>query len=259
MATKYPIVLVHGIALKDFKMFKAFGRIERMLRADGYTVSTADTDSFGKIETNAEQLRDYINGVTEATGAERVNIIAHSKGGLDTRYMIDRLGMAPRVASVTFLCTPHKGSQIATKIYAMPRPVSRFLAFWLNLGYRITGDRQPDSLEVCRQLSSAPDGVLEEFAPADGIYMQSYSTKLDRPRDDFVMGIPLIFSRRFEQDVSDGLVSEASSKFADYRGRCVDGSVSHSEIVDFMVKSSKKEKIYAFYRELCADLAKRGY
>lgn len=255
---RYPIVLVHGIALKDFLMFKAFGKIEKLLRELGYTVSTADTDSFGTIENNAEQLKRYIEGVLAETGAERVNIIAHSKGGLDTRYMIDRLDMGSRVASVTFLCTPHKGSRIATWIYGFPRPVRAFLAFWLNLGYRISGDRHPDALAVCRQLSHAPDGVLEELSPTDGIYMQSYSTTLERSRDDFIMGIPLIFSRRFERDASDGLVSEESSRFADYRGRCVDGSVSHSEIVDFMVRKSKKDKIYAFYRHLCEDLTYRG-
>ena len=250
--------MVHGIALKDFLIFKAFGRIEQLLCDMGYTVSTANTDSFGTIENNAEQLKSYIEGVLAKTGAERVNIIAHSKGGLDTRYMIDKLDMGHRVASVTFLCTPHKGSRIATKIYAFPRPVRGFLAFWLNLGYKISGDKHPNALEVCRQLSHAPDGVLEEILPADGIYMQSYSTTLERSRDDFVMGIPLIFSRHFERDSSDGLVSEESSRFADYRGRCVNGSVSHSEIVDFMVRKSKKEKIYAFYRQLCEDLTARG-
>ena len=33
MATKYPIILVHGIVLKDVKFFKAFGRIENVLES----------------------------------------------------------------------------------------------------------------------------------------------------------------------------------------------------------------------------------
>ena len=258
MATKYPIVLVHGIALKDWRFFRAFGRTERLLSGAGYAVSTADTDSFGRIETNAEQLCDYVNGVLSKTGAEKVNIIAHSKGGLDTLYMIDKLGMADRVASVTFLCTPHRGSRIATMLYGLPRPVRGFLAFWINFWYKLFGDKHPDALTVCHQLSSAPDGVLE-FSTVGGIYMQSYSTKLDRSRDDFVMGIPLVFSKRLERSDSDGLVSVDSAKFGEYRGHCIDASISHTEIVDFMVRKSKKEKIYAFYLALASDLAKRGY
>ena len=88
--------------------------------------------------------------------------------------------------------------------------------------------------------------------------MQSYSTVQERRRDDFVMGIPLHFSRIYENDFSDGLVAVESSKFAEYKGHCTEHSISHSEIVDFMASKRKKEKIYAFYLELCKDLADRG-
>ena len=88
--------------------------------------------------------------------------------------------------------------------------------------------------------------------------MQSYSSTLKRSRDDFVMGIPLQFSHFWGDKISDGLVSSESSKFGDYRGDCIDDSISHSEIVDFMANKKKKEKIYAFYLALCEDLARRG-
>ena len=59
--TKYPIVLVHGLALRQSKAIKAFGKIEKVLRDGGYTVFVADIDAFGTIETNAEQLREFIS------------------------------------------------------------------------------------------------------------------------------------------------------------------------------------------------------
>ena len=259
MATKYPIVLAHGIILKDGKLFKAFGRIEKVLRESGHSVQTSTTDGVGAIETNAEQLKKQIERILETQHAEKVNIIAHSKGGLDTRYMMEHLGMKDKIASVTFLCTPHKGSQIATKLYDLPRFVKGFLAFWINLWYRIFGDKHPDVLTACRQLSANPSGVLESFEPMDSVFMQSYSTTLEKSSDDFLMGIPLFFSRKFENDFSDGLVSVESSKFAQYNGNCVDDSISHTEIVDLTVDKKKKEKIYAFYIELCKDLEQRGY
>lgn len=259
MATKYPIILVHGVALKDIKFFKAFGNIEALLSASGYTVSTAPTDGFGSIKTNAEQLRAHVKKVLAETGAAKVNLIAHSKGGLDSRYMIDNLGMRDKVASITFLCTPHKGSHIATLLWGLPRPVKHFIAFWLGLWYRIFGDKHPDVLAVCRELRYAPDGALEHAGDYEGIFLQSYTTVLEKSRDDFIMGIPLRFSRRYENDASDGLVSVNSAKFGEYRGNCTDGSVSHSEIVDFMAKKSKKQKIYLFYLSLCEELGERGY
>ena len=266
MPTKYPIILAHGIVLKDVKFFKAFGHIETLLRQNDYATYTAPTDGFGSIEGNAEQLRDFICEIMAAEGAKKVNIIAHSKGGLDSRYMIDHLGMAKHVASLTFLSTPHKGSKLATNLYRLPRIIKYPVACYLHTAYRIFGDKQPDVLTVCKQLQYAPDGALETLdltvpdATYEDIFMQSYSSTMNKSSDDFVMGIPLAFSRYFEKGApTDGMVSAESSQYAIYRGDCLDGSVSHSEIVDFMVKKSKKEKIYAFYLELCADLAQRGY
>ena len=259
MALKYPIVLVHGIMMKDVMHFRAFGKIESVLRKRGHRVHTSDHDGLGKIEDNAEQIKSFILGVLLSEGAEKVNIIAHSKGGLDSLYMIDRLGMSEKIASVTFLCTPHKGSVVATKLYSLPRPIRGFIAFWLNFWYRLFGDRHPDAIGVCKELRLTPEGIVECFDHHDGIYMQSYSTELSRSRDDFVMGIPLMFSRRYEDLPSDGLVSVESSKFRNYKGHCTEGSVSHSEIVDFCVKKKKKEKIYTFYISLCDELEERGF
>ena len=54
MASKYPIILVHGVMLKDFWKFKAFGRIEHVLKEDGHLVFTSTHDGLGSIENNAE-------------------------------------------------------------------------------------------------------------------------------------------------------------------------------------------------------------
>ena len=260
MNTKYPIILVHGIMLKDILFIKAFGRIEKKLSADGYSVHTADHDGMGSIENNARQLKAFIEKVLLNEDAEKVNIIAHSKGGLDSLYMINNLDMEDKVSSITFLCTPHKGSVIADKLYSLPRPIRGTLAFWLNLFYKMFGDESPDSLTVCRQLCTSPDGILSLGANSpSGILMQSFSSKMESSRDDFIMSIPHIISHYYSVGDTDGMVSAESSKFAFYRGHCVEGSVSHSEIVDFMTNKNKREKIYTFYSELCRELAELGH
>lgn len=73
------------------------------------------------------------------------------------------------------------------------------------------------------------------------------------------MGIPLVFSKHWEKSTSDGLVTKDSSSFGIYKGDCIEDSISHSEIVDFMTKKKKKEKVYHFYISLCKDLSDRGY
>jgi triacylglycerol lipase len=259
MSTKYPILLVHGLMLKDFRSFKAIGRIEGFLRGRGYSVYTCNTDGVGTIENNARQLKRQILCILRRTGAKKINLIAHSKGGLDSRYMIEHLGMSKYVASLTFLCTPHYGSEIASRLYSLPSPIKKALAAYINLGYWMTGDKAPDVLTVCRQLRRDNNGVLPEVCGYEGVYLQSYSTTLDKSRNDFVMGIPLIFSRKYETSPSDGLVSEDSSKFGSYRGKCLDESISHTQIVDLLVFSKKRQRVYDFYLKLCEELSEGGF
>ena len=114
MKTRYPLLLVHGFAMKDTFFMRSFGRIDRILRIQGHQVFTSKIDAVGNVESNAQQLKEEIDRICAETGAEKVNIIAHSKGGLDAKYMIQHLGMADRVASLTTLCTPFKGSPIAS-------------------------------------------------------------------------------------------------------------------------------------------------
>lgn len=261
MQTRYPIVLVHGLFMKDTFFMKSWGKIDRMLRIQGYTVYKSKIDSFGTVETNAVQLKEEIDNILSETGAEKVNIIAHSKGGLDAKYMIRELEMAPVVASLTTLCTPHRGTPIASFVMRFPKFAVKILAFWINLAYKILGDKQPNSFVACEELKRADDLETEVMNVADGVMCQSFSTSMQKGRGkaDFVMAIPLMFSRFIEKDrISDGLVPQDSTIFGNYRGECIDDSISHTEIIDFMVRDKKRDKIFAFYSALCEELAQMG-
>lgn len=259
MKTKYPIVFVHGIAIKDIKFVKSFGQIDRILRIEGFHVYKSNVDGFGTIESNAEILKREIEEIMKKERCEKVNLIAHSKGGLDAKYMIERLDMEDHVASLTTLCTPHKGSVIATKLLSLPKPILSFVAFWINFWYRLFGDKKPNAMEVCRQLALV-DTIEEKTVHfSERVYCQSFSTKMEKSTDDFVMGIPLMFSHYFDHRETDGLVSTSSAMFGKYRGVCIEESYSHSEIIDFMVKKSKRDKIYAFYSSLCEELKDLGF
>ncbi len=259
MKSRYPFILVHGVMLKDFKFLRAFGRIEKNLNEAGFKVYTAQTDGFGTIENNAEQLKKEILEILDEENAEKINIIAHSKGGLDGKYMIENLNMREKTASLTTLCTPHKGSQIATMLLRLPDFLKRFIALWINLVYRIFGDEKPDALKVCKQLERVNGEKPQDFDGIEGVYCQSYSSTLKKSRDDFIMGIPLTFSKRLEKDFSDGLVSVDSSKFGNYRGDCIDESVSHLQILGYAAGKKKKEKIYSFYLQVLNELADFGF
>lgn len=251
--------MAHGIVAKQGRMMNAFGKIGKKLSEAGYAVYIADHDAFGRIETNAEQLRDYILRTLDETGAEKVNIIAHSKGGLDSKYMITKLGMEDKVASLTTLCTPHRGSIIASWIWRLPGFIKNTLAFFINTFYKVfMKDKHPDALGACDQLRVV-DESEEAIAFSEAVYCQSYSSSLKRGRDCFVMALPMKIYKHYEDGENDGLVSRESAKFGNYRGDCLDISVSHAQIIDRFSRRSQKERIYAFYIGLAEELGEMGF
>ncbi len=257
MACKYPIILVHGIALKDVKFFKAFGRIENILKTEGNIVYTSVTDGFGTIENNAEQLKKQILEVLAKHNTTKVNLICHSKGGLDSIYMIENLNMESHIASLTSLSTPYRGSPIANFLLKLPKFLIRILAFWINLIYKIFKDENPDSYRVCTQLKEKDSLENETLNTNADIYVQSYSSTMKKSRDDFIMGIPLLYFKYSKKGDSDGMVSRESSKFGDFKGDMFEDSISHAEMVDLTLNKEKKEKVYAFYLKLVHELEKR--
>ncbi len=259
MINKYPFILVHGIILKDYKFFKAFTKIEKSLNDAGYIAITSTTDGFGSIENNAKQLKKQILEVLKKYNVDKVNLIAHSKGGLDAKYMIKELDMEDKVASLTTLCTPHKGSKIADLMLSLPKFIIKILEFFINKTYKLFKDENPDCYLVAMQLSTHTNIDEETIDFSDKIYCQSYSTTLHRGRDDFILGIPFKFSAHLEKDLSDGLVSKESSKFANYKGDCIEESISHGQIVGFTLSRKKKIKVIEFYLALCKNLMEMGF
>jgi hypothetical protein len=54
------------------------------------------------------------------------------------------------------------------------------------------------------------------------------------------------------------MVSGESSKFGNFRGDCLDGSISHLQIVDLLAKPESRADIYSFYESICRELTEKG-
>lgn len=111
--TKYPILMVHGVFFRDFKYLNYWGRIPEALEENGAKIFYGNHQSAASVESCGKELAERIKKIRETTGCEKVNIIAHSKGGLDARYAIAKEGMAPYVATLTTINTPHRGCEFA--------------------------------------------------------------------------------------------------------------------------------------------------
>lgn len=112
-ATKYPIVLCHGMAGFDslFGVVDYFYGIESALTSGGAKVFVTHVPAFNTTEARGEELLSEVEDIVARTGAGKVNLVGHSHGGLDVRYVA---AMRPDlVASVTTVGTPHKGAALA--------------------------------------------------------------------------------------------------------------------------------------------------
>ncbi len=116
--TKYPILLVHGVFFRDSNLLNYWGRIPDALKQNGATIFYGRHDSAGSVLSCAQVLRCRIREIVEKTGCETVNIIAHSKGGLDSRAALSDPEIAKYVASLTTINTPHRGCIFADYLWA---------------------------------------------------------------------------------------------------------------------------------------------
>ena len=161
--TKYPIVLAHGMAGFDslFGVLDYWYGIEGALEDGGATVFVTEVSQFNTTQARGEQLLAQVQQILAITGKSKVNLIGHSHGGLDVRYVA---AVRPDlVASVTSVGSPHKGAALADYLRANVSGGSfteSVLAFFANslgtvLGL-LTGSSNPqDAVAALDSLTSA--------------------------------------------------------------------------------------------------------
>ena len=119
----YPIILVHGMfgfKTIDLVNLRYFNGVAEDLASIGETAVYEPVVPFlGSSETRAKVLATYIDDVLAKTGKRKVNIVGHSQGGLDARYLVSSMGYGDRVASITTLSSPHHGSRVADAILGL--------------------------------------------------------------------------------------------------------------------------------------------
>jgi triacylglycerol lipase len=93
-----------------------FSGVQADLIAHGETqVFVTVTLPYDTSEHRATVLLPQIQAILAQTGAAKVNLIAHSQGGLDARVLASPagLGLGDVIASVTTVSTPHRGTPVA--------------------------------------------------------------------------------------------------------------------------------------------------
>ena len=265
--TKYPIVLIHGAGFRDLKWPVYWGRIPGELGKHGASVYYGLQDSWGSIETNAGAIISRIDAILAETGSKKVNLIAHSKGGLEARMAASSLGYGEKVASITTIGTPHHGSKTVDRLMKLPGSLFSLAAFAVNNWIRLIGDRKPDFMKVCEGFTTAAmERFNQENPDIPGVYYQSFACVMTHPLSDIHLSTANFVLNRIEGP-NDGLVSVASASWGDnvrvlrsgvFRG------ISHLDAIDLRrapitrARSAAVRDICDVYVDIVQDLKLRG-
>lgn len=262
-ATHYPILLVHGVFFRDFKLLDYWGRIPGELKKNGAVIYYGEHQSAASVAVSAEELNRRIRTIVEATGCEKVNIIAHSKGGLDCRRAIAE-GGAPYIASLTTINTPHRGCLFAEYLLEKaPEKLRAKVASAYNAAAEKLGDQTPDFLAAVQDLTAASCRTLNETYPAApaGIFCQSFGSVLRGARGGrFPLNFTYHFVRHFDGE-NDGLVSTDSFAWGE-KYTCVTSprkrGISHGDMIDLNRENIPGFDVREFYVNIVSDLRERG-
>ena len=224
---QYPIVLAHGIARFDvltnsflrranlfmWDMSRAFDRLHSFkgiasyLMKYDFEVHQTSVGFADAVEDRAEQLATQIRSILAETGHEKVHIIGHSMGGLDSRQMLfqDR-AMAEKVASVTSIGTPHNGTSFADfgLTHGGTAVIEAVESFFNLAGF----------LTLTRAKRQAFNDMAQDWEAKNPVFYQVYAGSQDR--NTLFTPLKLVWSIIFDEEgPNDGLVSHSSQLWTD--------------------------------------------
>lgn len=278
LPTRYPIVLCHGLLgfdkikpviplVAEFSYFRGIGEA---LTERGAKVIAGSVLPAGSIAARAQMLYDIIMDQIEPdpeTGIRNVNLIGHSMGGLDARYLASNIlksngrtasDKTPpiRVLSLTSVATPHRGSPFADAVFATLSPWTRRRAY---RALELLGVSDSSGFE---QLTT--DYMVDTFNPTTrndpDVFYYSYGARF-QPGLLSSLRLPWKIIKRAEGD-NDGMVSVHSAMWGRYIGtleNCDHLDVINLSSLSRLFSHNSSFSAVALYLHIMDRLAKRGF
>ena len=246
-ATKYPLLLVHGMGFRDRKHYCYWGRTAKLLKRHGARVFFGGQDSSGSVESNARCVKGALFDALERSGAEKV-------------------------ASLTTLATPHHGSVTVDRLMGLvPQGFIKAGCKPIDLWFRLLGDRHPDTYAaICAFRTADAERFNKETPDMTGIFYQSYGFVMKSAFSDMLMWFSNLAVGYFE-GANDGLLPPRAVKWTNYRGTYTGiekRGISHFDETDFRRrrlsdryrgKPNEIGDIPEFYLEIVKRLKKSGF
>lgn len=233
--TRYPIVMMHGAAGTDtyLGILDYWFGIEQPMADAGFDVQIHSVAALAGVEARGEEWATIIDNVLLTSDARKVNLLGHSQGGLDARYVVSGLGYGDRVASLTTVATPHRGTvaaDLAAGVIGLGPFDGAVLDAFASALIGIVGLQGDELTQQMQDLTRSGAAEFNAAYPDDpAVAYRSWAGRSCRLLDLFCQWdnegeiVTPALAATYELTVwnegpNDGLVSVSSARWGDYQG-----------------------------------------
>lgn len=291
LGAPYPIVLMHGmggfgqlsIGPLDVTYFK--GVVEDLSK-NGEAVYVTLAPPYETSEVRAAAVAKQIDAILARTGKAKVNLVAHSQGGLDARVLAspNGLGYGDRIASVTTVATPHRGSRVADAVLGLIQGiptsvVDQVTSDFLGLVQKTAYELQTDA-HLRAQLQLLSEAHMKnvfnpKYVDDPNVHYMSYAGRSNLrtgvlscndgvyPNDPSDVDAPqlslaatALFLEEGQLKVNDGMVTVESSKWGVFQ-QCI--AADHLKEVGQFGPSAASFDHISFFRKVVARVRSAGF
>ena len=258
--TRYPVVLLHGFGALANAMQGGILHEEAMaLRAHGVAAYAPHVNPYDTIDVRASAWARRFGLVLEETGADKLNLIAFSSGGLDARVLAMEFGWADRIASLVTIATPHRGTALADYVLDQPDRL-RTLAvgvmdFFGQSAYELEAPHAEDALHELTPAAVASRFSSDETIP--GTWCGSFTGHAGKGTD-VPMYPPLVVPNRILYGlagINDGIVPTESMSWGQPLGLI---EADHARQIGIRVPGTRGHNSKVFFLELAERLRAQG-
>lgn len=251
LGAPYPVVFMHGMGgFGELEVgpvsITYFDGVVLDLTKRGEQVFVTLAPAYDTSEERAKAIAKQLDDILARTGKAKVNLVGHSQGGLDARVLASPAGVGygDRIASVTTVATPHRGSKVADVSLGLMTflPVStvdQVTGDLLGLLQKTAYDLQADAHLRAQVVELSEKHMAEVFNPkykddprvryasyagrtnlrtgigvCDGAKYPNEPLKVDAAQ--LAVAGTAIFLEQGKLEVNDGLVTVESAKWGDF-------------------------------------------